>query len=60
MTPVTLKFLRHRIWVENEFKVGDAAAAADLKMLRPMSADVGPGFREGFSIMQGMARSFAT
>jgi hypothetical protein len=52
MTPVVLKNLRHRIWIENEFKVGDLAAAAERKVERPMCTDIGPGFRNGFSIMQ--------
>jgi hypothetical protein len=58
MTPVPLKNLRHRIWVLNEFKVGDAAVEADRKLSRPLSNDASPGFHEGYGIMQ-IGKKFA-
>jgi hypothetical protein len=51
IVPITLKNLRHQMWVRDEL-VGDAAAEADRKLNRPLPKDVTPGFREGVSIMQ--------
>jgi hypothetical protein len=52
ISPVPLKNLRNRMWVRNEFKVGDDKAEADRKLSRPLCGDATPGFQEGYGILQ--------